>query len=128
MHRISIFMNLCKGNRMELRSSTYYVSVCFSIYSVYTILLATGPLGSSNTVDLTTSQHGANTSELPKVFLCCCNGDVAWDLGKEPGGQGCILLLLYDFTFSSPNLTLTIVLEIVFRFILMMTELRLKQE
>lgn len=96
-------MNLCKGNRMKLRSSTYYVSVCFSIYSVYTILLATGPLGSSNTVDLTTSQHGANTSELPKVFLCCCNGDVAWDLGKslEDKAVSC------SYCMTSPSVPLT---------------------
>lgn len=83
MYRILIFMNLCKGNRMELRLSIYYVLVCFFIYFVYIILLVIGFLGSFNIVDFIILQYGVNISEFFKVFFCCCNGDVVWDLGKS---------------------------------------------
>lgn len=74
MYRISIFINLCKGKGMELRSSIYHMSVCLSIYPVYLILPAPGPL----TLETSQHQQGANTSELPKVFVAAMS-DVAWD-------------------------------------------------
>lgn len=123
MHRISIFIILSKGEGMEVSSSTCHVSCLPLCLLVYLILPATGSL---RALTVRTSQHHSvvlTQVSFPGSLLLQW---VMW-LGTH-GGEGCILFSLYDSTFSSPNLNLTIVLEIVFRFILMMTKLRLKQE
>lgn len=63
---------------MELRSSTYYVSVCVSISLFTSQCQQQGTwLPDSDSIDLTASQGSANINKLSKVFAAAA-GDVGW--------------------------------------------------
>lgn len=63
---------------MELRSSTYYVSICISISLFTSQCQQQGTwLPDSDSIDLREWQGSANINKLSKVFVAAV-GDVGW--------------------------------------------------
>lgn len=100
MHRLSMFINLCKRDGNGTKIKYLLLCVCLRLYLPYLPhnVSNRAPGCWTDSVDLTASQGSADTNKLSKVFVVAA-GDVAWKLEDKAVAS---YSLLCDPTFTLP--------------------------